>query len=73
MADPVSDETARNRWLVIVFARLAGVAMVVMGLLGTQGAMEMPIWAAYVLLAVGLADVFLVPTFLARKWRSPDR
>ena len=72
MADPVSDETARNRWLVIVFARLAGVAMVVLGLLGTQGVVGMPMWAAYVLLAVGLADVFLVPTFLARRWRSPD-
>jgi NCAIR mutase (PurE)-related protein len=73
MADPVSDETARNRWLVIVFARLAGVAMVVVGLLGTQGVVAMPMAAAYALLAVGLADVFLVPTLLARKWRSPDR
>jgi hypothetical protein len=72
MADPVSDETARNRWLVIVFARLAGVAMVVLGLLAIQGVVEMPEWAAYLLLAVGLADVFFVPTFLARRWRSPD-
>lgn len=72
MADPVSDETARNRWLVIVSARLVGVAMVVLGLLGTQGAVGMPMWAAYVLVAAGLADVLLVPTFLARRWRSPD-
>jgi hypothetical protein len=72
MADPVSDETARNRWLVIVFARLAGVAMVVLGLLVIQGVVGMPMWAAYVLVAVGLADVFFVPTFLARGWRSPD-
>jgi hypothetical protein len=73
MVEGVSDTTARNRWLVIVFARLAGVAMVIVGLLGTQGRIEMPMWAAYVLLAAGLADVFLMPTFLARKWRSPDR
>jgi hypothetical protein len=73
MVEPVGDATARNRWLVIVFARLAGVAMVIVGLLGTQGRIEMPLLAAYGLLAVGLADVFLVPTFLARKWRSPDR
>jgi hypothetical protein len=72
MVDPVSDETARNRWLVIVFARLAGVAMVVLGLLAIQGVVGMPIWATYVLVAVGLADVFFVPTFLARRWRSPD-
>lgn len=73
MVERVSDARARNRWLVIVFARLAGVAMVIVGLLGTQGRIEMPLLAAYALLAVGLADVFLVPTFLARKWRSPDR
>jgi hypothetical protein len=73
MVEPVSHDTARNRWLVIVFARLTGVAMVIVGLLGTQGRIEMPLLAAYVLLAVGLADVFLVPTFLARRWRSPDR
>lgn len=73
MVDPVSDETARNRWLAINAVRIAGVAMVVTGLLGTQGAVGMPEWAAYVLLAVGFADVFLMPTFLARKWRSPER
>lgn len=73
MDERVSDQTARNRWLVIVFARLAGVAMVVVGLLGTQGRVEVPMWGAYALLAAGLADVFLLPTFLARKWRSPDR
>lgn len=71
MVDPVNDETARNRWLVINAARIAGVAMVVIGLLGTQGVVGMPEWAAYLLLAVGLADVFLMPTFLARRWRSP--
>lgn len=73
MADPVSDATARNRWLAISLTRIAGVAMVVIGLLGTQGAIAMPDWAAYALLAVGFADVFLMPTFLARRWRSPDR
>ena len=73
MVEPVSNEVARNRWLAISLMRIAGVAMVVIGLLGTQGAIAMPDWAAWLLLAVGFADVFLMPTFLARRWRSPDR
>jgi hypothetical protein len=30
-----------------------------------------PSIAAYALIAIGLLDIFLVPLFLARKWRSP--
>ena len=33
MADPVSEETARNRWAVIQAVRLSGVAMVLVGIL----------------------------------------
>ena len=71
MQQPVSDEMARNRWLVINMLRLGGVAMVVAGMLGTRQVVAMPMIAAYALIAIGLLDVFLVPLFLARKWRSP--
>lgn len=73
MVEPASEERARNRWLVINAVRIAGVALVVVGLLGTQGAIDVPIWAAYALLAAGFAGAFLAPTMLARRWRSPDR
>jgi membrane protein YdbS with pleckstrin-like domain len=71
MDDRVSDEVARNRWLVINVVRLAGVAMVIVGLLITQQVIPEPAWSGYLLLAVGLLDIFLVPLVLARKWRSP--
>lgn len=71
MPEPVSDEVARNRWLVIGALRVAGVAMVLVGLLIVQQVIPERAWAGYAILAVGLADVFLVPLLLARKWRSP--
>ena len=67
----VSDEVARNRWMVISAVRVAGVVMVLVGLLILQQVIPEPAWAGYTILAVGLADVFLVPLLLARKWRSP--
>jgi hypothetical protein len=71
MASRPPDDVARNRWLVINLLRVAGVAMVIVGLLITQDAIAAPAVAGYVLIAAGLADVFAVPLLLARKWRSP--
>ena len=75
LSDPgrreVSDEVARNRWLVIQAVRTGGVVMVLVGILGLRGVIEYPAVAGYILLVVGLLDVFAVPLFLARKWRSP--
>lgn len=71
MEPPVSDEVARNRWLVINVLRLGGVAMVIAGMLGTRQVIEMPLIAAYALIGIGLIDIFLVPLLLARKWRTP--
>lgn len=71
MDDRQRDDAARNRWLVISLVRLAGVALVVIGLLIVRQVIPQPAWSGYLLIAFGLLDVFLVPLFLARKWRSP--
>jgi hypothetical protein len=71
MEQPVSDEVARGRWLVINLLRLGGVAMVIAGMLGTRQVLEIPMIAAYALIAIGLLDISLVPLFLARRWRTP--
>ena len=69
------DEKARNRWLVITLMRFTGFALAVLGLLMTQGAVdivgEVNRVVGYLLLVAGLADGFVVPQLLARKWRSP--
>lgn len=69
--DPFNDDVARNRWLILGLSRLTGVGMVITGLLVTQGAISWPIELGYVLVLIGIVDVFVVPQVLARRWRSP--
>jgi hypothetical protein len=71
MQEPVSEDVARGRWLAISLVRIAGAAMVVVGILAVERVVELPAFVGYVMIAIGLLDVFLVPRFLARKWRSP--
>ena len=71
MADPVSEETARNRWAVIQALRLGGVALVLLGILIRYEVIPAPMAVGFVLMAIGLIDVFLVPMLLARRWRTP--
>jgi hypothetical protein len=72
MPEPVSDDTARTRWMVIILARLTGVAMVIIGLLIVQRGIEGPEVLGYAFVLAGLAGTFVVPIKLARRWRSPD-
>ena len=71
MDNRVSDETARNRFLVINLARFSGVALVLISILILTHTVDLPDWAGYAILAAGLVDIFLVPTWLARKWATP--
>ena len=71
MIQPVDEDVARGRWLAINAVRLAGVAMVLVGILGLQGVIEYPDIAGYLLVGIGLLDIFVIPQVLARKWRSP--
>ncbi len=68
---PSNDDIARTRWFIMGLSRLAGVGMVITGLLVTQGAISWPVEAGYALVLIGIADVFVVPQVLARRWRSP--
>ena len=75
MREPVSDEVARNRWMLIQLLRIGGVVFVVLGILMTQDVVVIAGDAnrlvGYGFMAIGLLDTFLVPQLLARKWRSP--
>jgi hypothetical protein len=51
--------------------RWAGVALVIFGLLVLNGRLSFPKEAGYILLVVGLVDALVMPTVLARRWRSP--
>ena len=68
------DAAARNRWAVIQVMRLLGFAMVLLGILMTQDAVdiagELNREVGYAFVAIGLLDGFLMPIVLARKWSS---
>jgi len=68
MSDP-----AAARFAVINAVRLLGVGCVLAGMLMANGRLfaGLPGWVTYLLLANGLVDVFVIPLFLARKWRTP--
>ncbi|KTR82104.1 hypothetical protein GGR39_001077 [Novosphingobium fluoreni] len=70
----MSHDPARGRFFLIQLVRLAGVGCVLMGLLASNGRLAngaVPTWAGYLLLIIGLVGVFVIPTALARKWRTP--
>ena len=60
----------RTRFFLLHLARLAGVALVVSGLLVLEGQIALPRAAGWALLVAGIVDVFVVPQLLARKWQS---
>ena len=65
------DETARDRWMLLQLLRFSGVAMVVLGLLVLLDRLAWPEPVGIALLAIGLADFFILPKVLAGKWKSP--
>lgn len=71
MDDRDPDATARNRFLVINLLRLGGAAMVLIGLLMTADRIGGGAVLGYVLLVLGLLDMFAVPQVLSRRWRTP--
>ena len=66
-------DPAAARWGAIQVVRFFGVAAVLIGILIVTGRLALdwlPRWLGYVLIAAGLFDVFVIPTLLARRWRS---
>lgn len=77
MTEPNQPDPAKARFALIQLSRLMGVFMVLFGVLLQAGRIEalraVPRWAGYVLIVAGMVDAFLVPLFLARRWRSPKK
>jgi hypothetical protein len=69
-AEP-ADDPARARFFTIQAVRLTGVACVVLGMLIASQRIAWSQWLGYLLLVIGLIDVLVVPTLLARRWRTP--
>jgi len=67
----MNDDPAKARFLVIQALRVAGVIMVLIGIAILRRRIDLPDVAGYAIIAVGLLDALVVPTILARKWKTP--
>lgn len=68
MSDP-----AAARFAMIQVTRIFGVACVIAGMLMANDRLfaGAPVWIAYLILAIGLVGIFVIPVKMARKWRTP--
>jgi hypothetical protein len=72
MQDPdLSEQVARGRFMALQMMRLSGIALVVFGLLVINGKLSLPAIVGYVMLVVGVVDALVLPSVLARIWKSP--
>ncbi len=67
----MSEDQAKQRWLTIQMVRLLGLASLVLGMLVISGKLDWPVIAGILLALNGVADIFIIPQLMARKWRSP--
>ena len=63
---------ARQRFIVITAMRFAGVGLVMLGFAIVRGHIDLPYAVGVILAVVGFLDVFVMPTFLARRWKAGD-
>lgn len=69
----MTPDPARNRFIAIQAMRWIGTAMALVGLLVINRRIDLPIEAGYVLFVIGLLDALVMPTLLARRWKSPPQ
>ncbi len=67
-------DPAAARFAVLQLVRLSGAVMSLLGVLLLSGKIawlpRLPDVAGYILIAIGIAEFFIVPRFLTRRWRS---
>ncbi|RZP20141.1 MAG: hypothetical protein EVA34_07495 [Erythrobacter sp.] len=63
-------DPAKARFLTIQAVRLSGVVTAVLGALVLGGILPLPEIAGYILVALGVAEIFIIPIVLAKRWRS---
>ncbi len=64
---------AQGRFVMTSLMRLGGALMVVAGLAVQMGVLPLPGWTAYLLIVLGLGELFIVPRLLAGIWSSKDK
>ncbi|WP_285713448.1 hypothetical protein [Erythrobacter oryzae] len=68
-----AEAQARTRFIVITAMRFAGVGLVMLGFAIIGGVIDLPRTVGAVLVLVGVADVFVMPLVLVRRWKAGDK
>lgn len=68
----MNEDLAKRRYFTIQAVRLAGVAMVFLGIAVIYGKLKWPDLVGYFLFLNGLFDALFLPTLLARRWKTPE-
>jgi hypothetical protein len=67
----MNDDQAKRRFILLQAIRWLGTGLALLGLLAIYRKVDLPQEAGYVLFVVGLLDALIVPTLIARRWKSP--
>jgi uncharacterized membrane protein YedE/YeeE len=70
MSTEPAPDPAKSRFIVIQAVRWTGALLVMLGLLVAKGKLGLPHAAGYGFVFIGLAAALVVPTLLARRWKS---
>ena len=72
MTTPAQEALAKKRFMAINLVRMSGVALILVGLLCAGDKIDIPMARriGVTLIVIGMVDVFVVPTLLAKRWRS---
>ena len=63
---------AKRRYFTIQAVRVAGVVMVLLGLMVLNAKLAWPQLVGYFLVLNGLFDALFLPTLMARRWKTPE-
>ena len=66
-----ADQLARQRLIVMNVVRLSGVVLAMIGLAGIAGKLSIGRDIGAFLFLIGMFEALFMPTFLARRWKSP--
>lgn len=69
----IDEALARRRYYTIAAVRLAGIAMMLLGITVLAGKIDWPPVAGWLIAANGVIDALIVPILLAKRWRSPKQ
>lgn len=69
----MSEDLAKQRFMVMQAARLAGIGLALVGVTILAGKLELPREVGVFLFLIGLTEALFLPKFLAGRWKSPPQ